>query len=86
MCCNCLEISINKGCTLIFGMIVSVCGVVIAFLSVNSMMMNEWMSSIYEFEATGTLAGINKTMHIGFFILSGILLLLGLLGIPTVIK
>ena len=64
----------------------AVCGVIIAFLAVNSMVENEWMAAIYEFELTGTLASIVSYMHICLYILAGLLLTVGLTTIPTVIK
>ena len=84
--CYCLNLSYNKGCTLVFGMVMAICGVVIAFLAVNSMMTTEWMSAIYEFELTGALASSVSNFHISLYVLATVLLGVGLLAIPTVIK
>ena len=64
----------------------AVCGVIIAFLAVNSMVENEWMAAIYEFELTGTLAATVSYLHISLYVLAGLLLTVGLATIPTVIK
>jgi hypothetical protein len=50
------------------------------------MMTLEWMSAIYEFELTGQLASSVSTFHACLYVLAAVLLAVGLLSIPTVIK
>ena len=53
--CYCMSVKTNRSCTLMFGILVMVSGVITAMLSVNVHMKTAWMTNILDLECSGTL-------------------------------